>query len=394
MVLLAVWLIAPYAIPERYKSEAPALWLVGSHPVSLAYGIGTVCASDIRSDSVGDFGYRGRGGADRRARARRCLFASRFLPATNLDQRVSNGIERGWLLFGDGEYARAGDIFLELARLDPLGSDFAISSQDLEWVSAMQAADRLGGSEAALPIAEEALAHYEGPTFHDASPWGGGSFFIGFESFTEQTEFSIKAMRFLVAHIMIGAGELDRASEVLERARHPEWPDPDRTGWSQMQVDWLGYRLAQQRGDARAADVALDGVVAWHRDGRPTMHHPVWGQSMSWRDLWSELDDAGRCDELREVIEISRPERLVWPPGPATSTWDRFFEARDGCVYAALLGQTSLADETCAARDETWPILLQDESYQYRWALPDEPAPRPEPLACFAVGEDGPAAGP
>jgi hypothetical protein len=107
---------------------------------------------------------------------------------------------------------------------------------------------------------------------------------------------------------------------------------------------------------------------------------------MSWRELWSELDDAGRCDEIAELIEISRAQGEAWPAVPAASVMHRYLGARDGCVYASLLGQTGLADEICAVRDETWPILLHDESFQFRWALPDELSPRPEPLACFADG--------
>ncbi|WP_417481360.1 hypothetical protein [Maricaulis sp.] len=386
LVLLGAWLIAAYAIPERYKSESPARWLVVTHPVSLAYGISTGCAGDIRFEIASDFGYRGRGAAERRARAGRCLFVTRFLPATNRAQRISNGIERGWLFFAEGEYARARDQFLQLARLDPLDNSFAFNAQDEAWVAAMQAAERLGGAEAALPIAEEALARYESAAFHDASFRDGGWWLAQFANFTDQTEFSINAMRFMVAHIMISAGEPDRASEVLERARHPGWPQPDPTGWSEMQVDWLDYRLAKQRGDASAANAALDGVVSWYRDGQSAMSHAVWGRSMWWRELWSELDDVGRCDDIAELIQLSRAQGEAWPADPSASAMHRYLGARDGCVYASLLGQTSLADEICAARDEAWSTLLQDESFEFRWALPDELSPRPEPLACFAAG--------
>tara|TARA_R110002072_G_scaffold100250_6_gene220788 strand:- start:2467 stop:3669 length:1203 start_codon:yes stop_codon:yes gene_type:complete len=390
MVLLALWLIAAYAIPERYKLEPPVRWLGAIHPVSLAYAISTRCAGDIRTDIAGDFGYRGRGAAERRARAGRCLFVTRFLPATNRGQRISNGIERGWLLFAEGEYARARDIFLQLARLDPLGESFAFNAQDEEWLGAMRAAEFLGGPDAALPIAEEALARYESAEFHNPSLRDGGMWLVTFENFTQQTEFSINAMRFLVAHTMISAGAAERAADVLERARHPEWPQPDRTGWSQMQVDWLDYRLAQQHGDVSAANAALDGVVAWFRDDDSVFSLGVWGQSMSWREPWSELDDAGRCGELVELIEISWAESETWPAAPEASAITRYLGARDACVYASLLGQASLAEEACAARDEAWPILLQDESNQFRWALPAELAPRPEPLACFAVADDAP----
>ena len=309
-----------------------------------------------------------------------------FLPPTNRAQRISNGIERGWLLFAEGEFARARDTFLELARLDPLGEAFAINAQDEEWLGAMRAADRLGGPEAALPIAEEALARYESAAFQDASPRHGGMLPVTFEDFAQQIHFSINAMRLLVAHTMISAGEPDRATQVLERTRHPEWPQPDPTGWSEMQMDWLDYRLAQQRGDASAANPALDGVVAWFRDIDSMLYLGVWGQSMSWRELWLELDDAGRCDEIVELMEISRVDGPAWPVGDEASAWDRYAGARDACVYASLLGQSGLADEDCGARDVAWPILLQDESFQFRWALPDELSLRPEPLACFADG--------
>jgi len=194
------------------------------------------------------------------------------------------------------------------------------------------------------------------------------------------------------AEALIGEADASGAMRVSQIEGAPS----DIADWHVMARSWLEYRLASHRGAADAQDWRLDQLLAWMRSGDFDQETGDFGFPPAPQGLAMArvMDSAGRCDDALWLVDENLPQMEEDPVqlhladflqdgGHAEEVWDRYMTYRNACSRAGFLNDGS-ADALCAERDAAHEWLRENDTSEYRYLLPAQPQPVPEPLVCAA----------
>ncbi len=422
-----VLVLAVLAIPFVWRPTAVGPddtdWQTGLrrwHPANIAASAGLVCARRARSDHIGIMGYERLEGEPRLARARMCLATAETLavPGGGLEPYVL--WERAWLDLARGYHREAFGGLMVLARTDGLETAnlFSIPFR-ATWLALLHVAWQAEGEErtALLSSIETAFTepdfirtYVEAPAAH----WTQAYVDEGFDADEAarmarqdlQDEWAdfLGLVRVQLISAYMDDGDWARAEALIGeadasgamRVSQIEGAPSDIADWHVMARSWLEYRLASHRGAADAQDWRLDQLLAWMRSGDFDQETGDFGFPPAPQGLAMArvMDSAGRCDDALWLVDENLPQMEEDPVqlhladflqdgGHAEEVWDRYMTYRNACSRAGFLNDGS-ADALCAERDAAHEWLRENDTSEYRYLLPAQPQPVPEPLVCAA----------
>ncbi|MDM7983631.1 MAG: hypothetical protein QUV02_04230 [Maricaulis sp.] len=402
LVLLLVWLVGAYFVPKRMQN-GPLGIAIQLHPANLIALWADECAREQRR-YYGE-GYYLKGGSERLERAHSCLSVARTIPAPFDD--LERGIHQHWLLYLNfaGRDAEALEGWLQIVRSDDLSFSIWRGNTDNAeaWESAVWSAQRMGDHELAIQIAREGLAVLSSPEFArrvatavDEREWV--QVHRAPDDPTAQIVEGIEISNWtrprlsLAEKLVINLVEVGRAEEAVEVLDDLYAQEPFVSG----RFDLTEHHAAMNSvlGEALDDRARLEAALAYWRpvvEGNisrlsdPDARYPNWDIEPALTRTINHLEQLGRCDEARMVVETlpigaDNPfgEDLPEYIGPtATHNWMLFQ------CYAASISADSSAEAVCHQLDQFEADVTSEQVEAYGMPIFERPRQRVEPSACF-----------